>query len=154
MFYFPFLEGDGPVGIVFTHWGGDREASWKLCVNGDFGAGVEILCECPLDFGVGEDVVVDVIIRFEGLAEVVLALLGGEDVGVEALVDGVVTEMLNHHRGLLFLNESGRLGNEVLRVISKLVEDREVEAFEDRPHGASSELSAFGNLSEEVIADA
>ena len=90
---------DGPVRVVVADRGRDKEAVGKLGVNGDFHAGVEFGDEGALDLGVGNDVVVDVLVQLAaGMREIVLSLVLSEYRRIEAVLDRVVGQVFNDER--------------------------------------------------------
>jgi hypothetical protein len=88
-----------------------------------------------------------------GLAEVLLGLACGEDVEVELVLDRVVGQVLDDHRGLLLVDQAHGFGDEALGVGLELCEDRDVDALEDVCRRASGQLRAFGQLADQVVLD-
>jgi hypothetical protein len=84
-------------------------------------AGVEFGDELALDLGVGDHVVVDVLLELvAGLREVLGGLVLGEDRRVEAVFERVVGQVLDDDGGLLLVDEPGRLGDELFGVLRNL----------------------------------
>ena len=147
-------EGDGPVGVVVADRGRDEEAARQLGVDRDLGAGVQFGDEVTLDLGVGDDVVVDVLLELLArLGEVLRRLVLREDRRVEAVLERVVRQVLDDDRGLLLVDQPSGFGDELLGVEPELGEGVRVDPAKDRGGGAPGELGLLRDLAEQVVLD-
>src|SRR5690606_4330707 len=147
-------ERDGPVGVVVAHRRWDQEAPWQLGVNHYLTAGIEFGDKATLDLRIGDGVVVDVVFELlRGSGEVLSGLVGGEDIHIVTLVHFIVGQTLDYHRGLLFGDQAGGLGDEVFRVLPELLEYSGLYTLQYPGCCLAGQLGVFGYLAEQVIAD-
>ena len=102
-----FPEGNGPVRVVVAYGSWNQEASGELCIDDHLGAGIQLFHKLPLNLGVGDHVVIDVVLQLlAGLGEVLLALACGENIDIVGLGNVVVAQPLDDDRGLLLIDKS------------------------------------------------
>ena len=100
-------------------------------------------------FGVGDHVVVDVLVELApAFGEVLLGLVLREDRSVVLLGERVVGEVLDDHCGLLLVDESRSLGDELLGVLPVLGERARLNPLQDGARSSACELSLLGDLPE------
>lgn len=135
-------ERDGPVWVVVTYGGRDEESAWQLRVDGNLLTGIELGDEFPLDLGICDDVVVDVLRQLvAGVGEVLLGLILRENRCVKPVFERIVGQVLDDRGCLLLVDEPGGLGDELLRIEPELGERLRGDSAEDCRRSTTGELS-------------
>jgi len=144
------LKGNSPVWIIVPDWGWNVEGFGQLGIHHDFRTGIEFADKRALIAGIGKNVIVNVAVGLEPLAQIFLLLLC-EDVDGVGLFQWIVRQMLDDHRGFLFINECACLQNEIFRVGFVLTQYGEVDTAQDGGNGPPSELGRFRQLAKKII---
>ena len=142
-------ERDGPVWVVVTYGGRNEESAWQLRVDRNLLTGIELGDKVALDLGVCDDVVVDVLGQLvASVGEVLLGLVLGENRCVEPVFERVVGQVLDDRCCLLLVDESGGLGDELLRIEPEFGKRLRGDSAQDCRRSTTGELSFFGDFTE------
>src|SRR5690606_23122830 len=100
--YTASLEGYRPIWVVVADWSRDQETSWEFGIDNDLAACIQLLHEISFDIGIGDGIVVDVVLELlRGSGKILASLVRGENVHVVPLIHFVIGKALNHHGRLL-----------------------------------------------------
>ncbi len=105
-----FLEGYGPVRIIVAYRRRYEKASWKLGIDNDLGACIELLDKRSLCFRVGNDIVIDVVFKLiASFGKILLGLPCGKYVYRMSLGNIVIAKTFYNDGGFLLVYQPGGL---------------------------------------------
>ncbi|MNR12335.1 hypothetical protein D3C85_1286850 [compost metagenome] len=140
----PLFERDSPVRVVVTNRCWDQEATGQLGVDHHVITRIQLFDELPFDIGIRHHIVVDMPPELLScLAEVLLALAGGEDIQLEFVFGWVIGQVLDNHRGLLFVDKTNGLSNKVFWIGRELSKYISIESFEHLCDSATGKLRSL-----------
>ena len=90
MFHFALFERNGPIEVVSSNGCRDEKAFWQFGVNHNLVSAIQIFYKSALVFGVSENVIVDMPVSFDCLAESVFRFFLGKDVQRVCVFDEMV----------------------------------------------------------------
>ncbi|OPZ47590.1 MAG: hypothetical protein BWY95_01381 [Bacteroidetes bacterium ADurb.BinA104] len=153
MLHGTLVECDGPVGIVFPHRCVDVKALGKLHVDAHLATDIQLFGKWFFHRGRVEDhVIVQVFIcRYCVHTELTFQSRFREDLRTEAIVELVVSDMLDDHCRLLLVDQVGAFENKLLWIEHELVEHRFLDTGQDTYHRIAGQSGLSHHLANKVV---
>ncbi len=140
MLHLSLFERDGPVWVVVTYGCRYEERLGELGVDYDFGTRVQFANKGLLRVGVGENVIVDVPVDLCCLTKVLFRFVPSENLRIVAVFESIVGEVFNDNRGLLLVDQSPRLHDEVFGIYLILLKHNRLDGAENLGNRFTSQL--------------